>query len=556
MSTSGDPPNPRSRAIGRLLRAAAELFDSSPPAAVRDAAPPVADHGDAATPAAPENAVSSDQTAVADAPETNEQRRERLARQRLKNEHDTGTDIVELLTDFSWVHRRVELVRFVDQHTVLRQTSVDFTLPEEQTTNLRRLHPAVVPVGMLKKRDLSRFSMWDEEGRRLVMFTTEQNGYYAASALVALARSTRRKLGIAEDVPADILAALREVAKQPTRQAEALVGCLRNGVAAEEANGTLKAFQDRVDEDNAGLRTLVERLRAHEAIAKQLMSAKSLSGLAQELASQFIVMTELRNGDGNADTGRRRLLKYAYEEPPASYSPPGRRVMRWSSAMVCRAGLWPEKRTLDRVPVGTAHSYHVEVEAPDDIEFIGAALLAEDPGRVGEKPRRSRAEGTELQRVHLRVGNAPRAYSGPVWVRFRAVRAGFLVSALLTAWLVVALLHFGEPQLPKLTGSNLEAAATLLVALPTILAAYLLRSGEHQLASRLLFGPRMLLLGSAACCFVAAGALAGGFPDEDRDGYWAAAGDVALGLAAAQLLTYVLPYAPQAWGWAARKIKN
>jgi len=33
---------------------------------------------------------------------------------------------------------------------------------------------------------------------------------------------------------------------------------------------------------------------------------------------------------------------------------------------------------------------------------------------------------------------------------------------------------------------------------PTIVAAYLLRSGEHQLASRLLLGPR-LLLASRVC---------------------------------------------------------
>lgn len=100
--------------------------------------------------------------------------------------------------------------------------------------------------------------------------------------------------------------------------------------------------------------------------------------------------------------------------------------------------------------------------------------------------------------MHFRVSRAPRPYSGPVWIRLRAVRAGFLTAGLVTAWLVVALLHFGHNQLPKLTGSNLEATAALLLVLPTILAAYLLRSGEHQLASRLLLGPR-LLLASRVC---------------------------------------------------------
>jgi hypothetical protein len=465
--------------------------------------------------------------------------------------------VFELLTDFSWVHRRVELVRFVDQSTVLRQTSVDFTLPTQKTDNLRRLHPAVVPLGMLKKRDLSHFSMWDEESRRLVLFTTEQNGYFAAAALVALARSTRRKLDIADDVPADVLATLREVARQPERKARVLLRCLVHGVAHVEGDGGgLRAFQNRDGEDNAELRDLVKRLRAHSAYSTKLMAAKSLSGLAEELASQFIVLTELRDGNGEPDVLRRRLLKYSYEEPPASYSPPGHFAMRIASGFVYRAGLWPEKRTLDRVPVGTAHSYHVEVEAPDDVELTGAALVAEDPVLAGEQPKRSKATGPELQRVHLRVSGAPRAYSGPVWVRFRAVRAGLLLAALITAWLVVALLSLGQGQLSNLEGSNIEAAAALLVALPTILAAYLLRSGEHRLASRLLTGPRLLLLGSAACCFVAAGSLAGGFEAADRNCYWETANDLALGLAIAQSVTFLLPYAPQAWGWAALSINS
>jgi len=72
--------------------------------------------------------------------------------------------------------------------------------------------------------------------------------------------------------------------------------------------------------------------------------------------------------------------------------------MRAVIGLVYRAGLWPEKRTLDRVPVGTAYGYHVEVEAPDDIEIVGGALTAEDPGLEGEKPKLSRAHGADHRR--------------------------------------------------------------------------------------------------------------------------------------------------------------
>jgi hypothetical protein len=58
------------------------------------------------------------------------------------------------------------------------------------------------------------------------------------------------------------------------------------------------------------------------------------------------------------------LVKSSYEEPAASYEPAERSFKHKMSALAYRAGLWPEKRILDSVPVGTAHSYQSKSRRP------------------------------------------------------------------------------------------------------------------------------------------------------------------------------------------------
>jgi hypothetical protein len=55
---------------------------------------------------------------------------------------------------------------------------------------------------------------------------------------------------------------------------------------------------------------------------------------------------------------------------------------------------------------------------------------------------------------------------------------------------------------------------------PTLLAAFLVRPGEHRLSTRLLVGVRILILGSGLCSFAAAGALAGGWEGSHRLHIW------------------------------------
>lgn len=103
-----------------------------------------------------------------------------------------------LLTNPSrWVHRRVETVRFLDDVTVRRQISVDFSLPTEPWY-LRapdQVGQMYVPLTLLEKRKLTKFDLFDEERRSLPALTTCENGEVAGACLTAFAGQLVREAG-------------------------------------------------------------------------------------------------------------------------------------------------------------------------------------------------------------------------------------------------------------------------------------------------------------------------------------------------------------------------
>jgi hypothetical protein len=99
----------------------------------------------------------------------------------------------------TWVHRRKEVVDVLDETAVLRQVSVDFTLPEtiddagstiiRTPTNGDPVY--CPPLFVLPKRhamvaDLMAFDLQDETGVSLPLMTRRDNACVSAETLVAL----------------------------------------------------------------------------------------------------------------------------------------------------------------------------------------------------------------------------------------------------------------------------------------------------------------------------------------------------------------------------------
>lgn len=80
-----------------------------------------------------------------------------------------------LLTDWTWIHRRVERVDITSDASVTHFVSIDFTLPKLPTGVATKY----VPLGFQRKSILRHFSLRDETDRPLFLL----NGTDTASLI-------------------------------------------------------------------------------------------------------------------------------------------------------------------------------------------------------------------------------------------------------------------------------------------------------------------------------------------------------------------------------------
>src|SRR5579859_7465527 len=59
-----------------------------------------------------------------------------------------------------WIHRRVDTIEYVDDRRIYRHVSVDFTVPAQAILS-DYPDEAILPIGLLKKGPLVRFSIYN-----------------------------------------------------------------------------------------------------------------------------------------------------------------------------------------------------------------------------------------------------------------------------------------------------------------------------------------------------------------------------------------------------------
>jgi hypothetical protein len=355
-----------------------------------------------------------------------------------------------------WIHRRVESIAFLDVSRLMRRVSVDFTVPalEEIPVKLPNGHEiAFVPLSLLAKRVLKNFDLFDESGSALTVLTQEQNTVIAEAILNVLAGAV---LSRKPDQP--LVHDLTEIA----------------GGEPEEAMEALANFSTPMGPGSHDQR-------------RALWANEAFRTLSTDLAHQFMLIVPLRTRPGD-----RRVVKFAYEE---EFFPRDRSLAQWF-------GLTPVEFGIFAPNIGGAASYHIEIEAPDELVIAQADLFdLRDDGLVTLDSERT------VFRSHLHRAGLPRGSVGWVEVAFRLRRSGLVIAALLIA--IATAIVLGGGLMLDLMGVNatVDIAATLLVALPGIYATYLARPGEHRLVKRLVGGLRVLVLLLAVLSFGAAASL-------------------------------------------------
>lgn len=399
-----------------------------------------------------------------------------------------------LLNPARWIHRRVESIEFIDDRSVRRNVSVDFTLPRFFLTSPYRPGPPPIhlaPLALLAKEPLRHFDLTDENGRSLPLLTRTQNNRVAAAALIANAGVLLHRYG--RTLEREIAADLNAVATGTRQGAQHALDAVLRAEGAARINRELLARDPR-------LRTLLGAL-----------------------ADNFIVLAGL---DGRA----RRVVKFSYDEPLGESSLP-------FHARVAEGLGWRTKEIVWRTPsVGYSASYHIEVEAPRDVEIVSAALVVTD-SRGGDTYIPTGFSG---RRSHLYSEGMAQDAIGTTSVRLRARRAGLIRAAALLGLLTAALLTMGAIRVGKVDNDS-AASITLLVVVPALLAAYLARPGEHELASTILVGVRAVVVFIGFLAVTAAGSLLIGLGAGAEHRLWWPLAGLAWLAAAALVLSYLLP---------------
>jgi hypothetical protein len=335
----------------------------------------------------------------------------------------------------AWRHRRVETLTVLSHEQVRRAVSVDFTVPAEHREDLRLSEGEwIVPLALLAKRPLANFDLRMEDVSSVPLLRSEETQVVARELLYVM-------LELDEPAAADDPAAGPLI--------ERVIGVDAVDVRAELAE---------LDARHGGL--------------------PGFAALAEGLARGFLLCAVL------GDVGRRRVIKFAYDEP------------------LVRADL--RTHFYEAPGCAEAASYHAEVVVPDEMRAGRTELLDNVTGTVlAEGPR-----DADRPFVYYTADVGRRLEPG-LSVRYGTERGRFLAPAALLAW-VIAL----ELALPRLFADLRHLAAfggpaiSVLLSITAVFSALVLRSGEHPLVRFMLARYRICLVAATLAAVLAGATLA------------------------------------------------
>jgi hypothetical protein len=434
-----------------------------------------------------------------------------------ESDRERGVILLALLDGRpDWVNRRVEQVSIEDPNSWRRRASLDFTIPHDlppmgHTGMGEDASPLFfVPVAMLRKDLLTRFSVWNEKGTPCTLLGRRENSRLAAAALIALAHRAVGELADREQVraPHGIEQTIWKIVSQRQQRAKARWEdfghpVVEPGMAPSDEDE--RQWREKLDKDKDFLR------------------------LANDLTRTFLLLVPV-----TGEPGERRVLKYSYDQrqeaelvklprpvdfarrlllmalagprrtsgtvtleqqrAPVAFQDRIRRLVLW----------WPASVKFDTPLATQGGRYHLEVDAPVGLQVTRAILQTVEPDRNLDMD----LEAVSRARVYLHRSPTDDANVRAL-VNLRplgetVIRAAVISSIVTTVILAVVLIWQEE-----LLG-NFGAVTTLLLTVPLALAAYTARSGETRTTSHVLFGLRALIVASgmlslAALLFLAAG---------------------------------------------------
>jgi hypothetical protein len=437
-----------------------------------------------------------------------------------------------------WIHRRAESMELEDANIGCRALQVSFTVPDDVPSfELDGRKWCCLPVSLLRKHKVDLFCLKDETGRELPLLARRTRGEVAAAGLVRAA-SGLINAALGSSLSADLEEDIRSAAR--ARPAEA-ISVMRRMEGAPPVSDPVSA--------------------ASRAL---LMGYEAFRLLMWSLALNSLVLVRIPYTPGHYQT-----LSARYDEPLNEMSP-GSGFRRMVRAVFRTTGLTPKKLWFPARALASPSSNHYLITAPDGLQISAATLAVEELTPIGTQPagapasaahlsvqerigvsdtweERDRETGS-LSRIHMYDRELPQHAVALVRINLRPRAGGTLRAIWFTAALAVILLASTDAALGTLRSATdlstaAQSASALLLLIPTLLAAYVARPGEHTLTSELLFGTRLLGLAAGATTFAAGAYLVLTDPSRKLGGNWSVLLAIAAAVFAVLSLSFLINWA-------------
>jgi hypothetical protein len=431
--------------------------------------------------------------------------------------HKLGEISTRLLyDDVTWVNRRKDVVKLLDDAWVHRKMTVDCRIPDHALFGRSGSKDDVVdlcciPLGLLAKSppSLMDFDLKDETGKSLPLTTRSQNELASYAALVYAAQHAGER-----EVPLHLTDGIRiELLSLATADGDAAEAwtkrLLDEGADIPIAQMTPDDLVIAEETLNTWAQELAGspvppgpahpdlRLDGDADVRALLRGCVRFRWLAETLSKSAILLTQLP-----LSPTRRKIVKLSYAHNVFKASPGLYSLLGWRG--------YPF--TVENPYVGS-NSYHFEFQAPEGLDVVESALI--DMAALDDDQQ---SEGTPLslsyeseprrgRRVHMYLPNATGTDEVIAYINVRVEREGFISGASLASFAVLASILVFAGVAPWLVHSG-SSGPSLLLAFPGILVAVANRTEAHPMIVRMLQAARRLLLLSGVLAFAAAIAFA------------------------------------------------
>lgn len=402
-----------------------------------------------------------------------------------------------------WVNRRVEQLEFLDQRAVRWRVSVDFVLPDiAPVTSVGDQDFKLVPLTSWEKDNLVAFDLRDEAGNAIWLPTSAETECLLSSALIFWAKDILKWPDKDKRTPKLETTLKAIVSEWPSPWQKEQWKEERRKQWKEERQ-TPRADEKPEDLFKVVRDEMITKYGdgvAEDYLCKtppELQLNESFWSQVNELWRNFLIIVPVKDKPRT-----RHVFKMTFESQ-VEFRKPGSWLLRIAQSMG-----WREWR-LELFIGGRGGSHHLEVAAPPGVDLI--RIRARPRAKIADPAIRPASRYVVsyggAPQVHIRIPAQRLRYLATT--RVRVSRPGWLTMCWLAGLVIAGALLASAVQLRVLFLNAAEAGtgATLLLALLAVFATVLASPGAHPLASRLLWGPRVLILIDLALVLWAAGLL-------------------------------------------------